>query len=395
MIADLFHAQLHAAAAFRRLIPCTDLAVIEQVFAAHIGGREVGHDDIGARQDPQFPPPGVDGSQGRGGRQQDAGVHEADDGQKMQGVLQGPGLLVPEGGGGMGDEGTDPDHVGLEFLHKKEIVQQVVDGLKGTSDHHPAADLKSDLTKIPQAAHTVFNGQVRRVQHPVVVRVYCLVPEQVALRPGPEKGLIALPGPLSDGEGHRAVGVPGPDLRDQVADPLIRIIRVLSPLQDQGPKAQPVAVFTAAKDPVPVQAVAVRLPVGPADAAVIAVVFTIVRKLDQAAQVDLPAVFPAGCLRSFLVEVSGLLPGQGLQQGPQVLPREGAVPLQPVDPVKILWIAHGLFPYPFRICRAGLSLPAVRLLRPLRALSQSPRVAAASADCWSPEAGSEVPLCEA
>ena len=58
-------------------------------------------------------------------------------------------------------------------------------------------------------------------------------------------------------------------------------IRVLAPLEDEGPEPQPVPFFAAAEDFPFGQPVALRLPVAPPDAAVEAVVFAVIGELDK------------------------------------------------------------------------------------------------------------------
>ena len=113
-----------------------------------------------------------------------------------------------------------------------------------------------------------------------------LVAEEVAVRPGVKEPLIALPGPLPQGEGHGAVGVAFLDLPNQGAEDLVGKIAVLAPLEDKGAEVQGVALLAAGQNVLRGQAVAVAVCVAPPDTAVETVVFADVADLDEAPGVD-------------------------------------------------------------------------------------------------------------
>lgn len=123
-----------------------------------------------------------------------------------------------------------------------------------------------------------------------MVRVRRLVAEQVAVCPGVIQGLVILPRHLSQGEGHGAVGVVGFDGPKEPAHAGNGKGSILAALENEGAKAQLIALGAAGENILVRQAVAVAVLVRPADAAVVAVVAAEVTDLDETAGVDLGAV---------------------------------------------------------------------------------------------------------
>ena len=123
-----------------------------------------------------------------------------------------------------------------------------------------------------------------------MVRVRRLVAEQIAVCPGVVEGLVIRPLHLPQGEGHGAVGVVGFDGPKEAAHAGNGKGPVLTALENEGAKAQPVALGAAGENILVRQAVAVTVLVRPADAAVVAVVAAEVADLDETAGVDLCAV---------------------------------------------------------------------------------------------------------
>ena len=117
-----------------------------------------------------------------------------------------------------------------------------------------------------------------------------LVPQQIAPRTGIVIALIALARFLPDRKRDAAVRMLRSNRGDQFADFVIGVIGILAALQDKCPVAERIALFAAVENLLICQAVALCMAVARADAAVIAVVFAVVRKLDQAAQKDRIAV---------------------------------------------------------------------------------------------------------
>ena len=184
--------------------------------------------------------------EGGGGRQQHLGVHQPDDGQKVEGQFDRPVFPVPEGGVLVGEEGADPDHMGPELLDKPQVGHQIFGFLIGGPDHHPASHLVSQFPQGIKALYPVVPGHFRRMELFIMGFPGCLVAEEVAVSPGLFQPPVAFPAPFSAGEGDGAVGEPSPDGCRDRTQPLVGIIRVFAPLEDEGPKPQPVPFFTAA-----------------------------------------------------------------------------------------------------------------------------------------------------
>ena len=114
--------------------------------------------------------------------------------------------------------------------------------------------------------------------------------EQIPVRAGFIEPPVACAGTLADRKGDGAVGELMPDLRDNLTEPVICEIPVLAALQDEGAEAQPISQVAAGEDVLFCQPVALCVCVAFADAAVVAVVFTVVCKFDQPADVDVMSV---------------------------------------------------------------------------------------------------------
>ena len=186
----------------------------------------------------------------------------------------------------MRDKRTDADHVGLKVLHEKDVLVDIFDRLVRGADHDAASDLKSDLLQIAQALFSVRAGKRSRMEHRVMLFVRRLVTKEISVRAGIVEALIALIGLLADRERDRAVRVRFLDLRYDLADFIVGIVRILAALKYKGLKAQLRALIAARKDLFFSKAVAARVFVAAADPAVIAVVFTVIGELDQAAKID-------------------------------------------------------------------------------------------------------------
>ena len=79
-------------------------------------------------------------------------------------------------------------------------------------------------------------------------------------------------------------------------NPFIRKVRIFAALQNNGPKSQLISLVAAGEDLLLAQAVSLRVFIPASDTAIIAVVLTVVRKLDQAAQIYLfPVNFFPNC----------------------------------------------------------------------------------------------------
>ena len=117
------------------------------------------------------------------------------------------------------------------------------------------------------------------------------MPEQIPVCAGVKICLITRSFFFPDRECHCTVRVCPLDRRHQTADLLIRKIGVFSALQDKGAESKFIPCRAAEEDLLLCEAVALGTCIAPADAAVIAVIFTVVGELDQPADIDLFSVY--------------------------------------------------------------------------------------------------------
>ena len=158
--------------------------------------------------------------------------------------------------------------------------------LSRRSHHKSAAGLIADGFQISETFPPVSKIHFRRVQTFVVIPVRSFVAQKISVRTGLKQFFVACPASFSDGKGERAVRVlffSGAEYRNQL---FISPVRIFAALQYKGAKAQTVAFFAAAKNFFRSQPVAFCICAAFADTAVIAVVFTVVGKLDQSADVN-------------------------------------------------------------------------------------------------------------
>lgn len=121
------------------------------------------------------------------------------------------------------------------------------------------------------------------------------VPQQKPVRARVKERLVALPAALPDGKRNGTFGKPRFDFTDDGAETFICKIRVLAALQNKGTKAEAVPLPAAEKDFLLLQPVALQAFICRADSAVIAVVFTVVRKLYQPSYVNsIAEMLPCG-----------------------------------------------------------------------------------------------------
>ena len=124
-------------------------------------------------------------------------------------------------------------------------------------------------------------GELRRMQLPVVRLIRGLVAKKIALRPRIKEPLIALVRPFADRERNRAVRVLRLDGADNTDKPVIVKVRVFPALQDEGAKSEPVALHAAEEYILLREPVALCLRIAPLEAAVMTVVLTVTRKFNE------------------------------------------------------------------------------------------------------------------
>ena len=117
-----------------------------------------------------------------------------------------------------------------------------------------------------------------------------LMPQQIAIRSRLKIALIARARFFTDRERYGAVGVFFLDGADDIADHVIREVRILAALQDKGAVAQRIALLAAGEDLLLAQPIALGVLVACPESAVQTIVLAVGGELDQAAQVHLVAV---------------------------------------------------------------------------------------------------------
>ena len=130
-----------------------------------------------------------------------------------------------------------------------------------------------------------------------------LVAQQIPVRAGIEKRLIRLARFFADRERDGAVGILRADAPDKSIDFFIRPPAVFAALQDERAVAEAIALFAAAQNFVLRQPVARKTSVRAADAAVVAVVFAVVRKFNDAPEEHAPS-------KAFLRKSAGKVAGK-------------------------------------------------------------------------------------
>jgi len=128
------------------------------------------------------------------------------------------------------------------------------------------------------------------VQHTVVGCIKGLVPEKIAVRPGVEEALEAFARQFSDRQRDCAVRPGGMDLGNDLRHPVLVKPAVLPALQDEGAESQIVSALAAGEDLLFCEAVADRVLITSAYAAVEAVVSAVIGKFDQPADIDIMSV---------------------------------------------------------------------------------------------------------
>jgi hypothetical protein len=197
--------------------------------------------------------------------------------------------------------------VGFQGLQKLEILQEVFRRLEGASHHKPRTHLVAYILEYKETVLAFTKAHGRRVQFAVVGLIGSFVPQKIPVGPGLEKGLVTLPASFPYGEGNGMIREFPPDSLQHREDPLVRKPRVFPSLKHKGLESQPVPHPAALEylfqgEPIPFD-----LGITATDAAVIAVVLTIVGKFHQSPEIDLLPIIALP-----------LLPGGG-KQGLQVL----------------------------------------------------------------------------
>ena len=149
-------------------------------------------------------------------------------------------------------------------------------------------------------------------------RVRSLVPEQIAVRSCVIIPLIAFPALLPDRQRYRQIRIKAFDPGYDPADPVIRIEQILPALKHNRAKPQFIALTGTGQDLFLTQTVSFCVCVGPAKAAVIAVILTEAAELDQSSQKDSLPIVLLTDLPRLSVKLLFLFLCYGLKQDPKI-----------------------------------------------------------------------------
>lgn len=156
-----------------------------------------------------------------------------------------PGASPPNGVSLCRNERADAAHGRVEGFDEFQIFCEGFGRLERRADHEAAADLKTDVLEVTQAAHSVVERHFRRVQLFVVRLVRGFVPQQIAVGARLEHGLIRLARELAERQRDRAVGELRLDAAHRAADLLHAERAVLAALHDERAEAETVALAGA------------------------------------------------------------------------------------------------------------------------------------------------------
>lgn len=158
--------------------------VVKGIFLSDGCRGEVRHYHVRPRKD-SFPVSiGLQGRDGRCGWDEGLRMHEAEDGDELEGQCDAAVRKVGEGGVVMMHEGTDADHLRAKFLDEEKIFHHMVEGLIRTSHHDAGTGLIAVLLEAAKALQPPVSGHSGRMESAVMVGVEALVAQQIAIRPG-------------------------------------------------------------------------------------------------------------------------------------------------------------------------------------------------------------------
>ena len=189
---------------------------------------------------------------------------------------------------------------------------------------------------------------------------------------------VAFAALFADGKRNGAVRVLRMDGRDDLADEIIRVKRVLAALQNERAKAEVVPLRAAGKNLLFRQTVSRHVSVIPTDATIVTVIFAVIRKLNESAHVHVRAVVRAAHL------VRGLLQrrviGIGLQNRLKFRIAEVTLLAQTVDQSVNFICGHEIPPFfKFGVAHSACGFSSVRIARivsEMRSSSVQPSISA-------------------
>ena len=174
-------------------------------------------------------------------------------------------------------------------------------------------------------------AHTRGMKFPVMSFIIGLMAEKVAVRSGPGKTPVAFKRPFPHRERDGAVRKCAVYGGNNLFQPVIRIPSVLSALQDEGAEPQLITGFTAGKNILFCQPVAVRGFIAAADAAVVTVVPAVAGEFDQPPDKNIPAIMADTDVPSFLKQIFCQFRCTVPDQAGPFIAGKRAVLFQPVD----------------------------------------------------------------
>lgn len=187
----------------------------------------------------------------------------------------------------MRNEGTDADHMRVEFVQEREVRRHRFGRLPWCAYQKSTPHLKADITQGEQAGLALLEAHGCRMKLAIVARIGCFMAQKIPICPRVEELLVDLARQFARRDRDRAIG----KARAQCADDIYeRNLRVFPALQNERAIAQVVALFATSKDLFGTQAIAAQMRIGCSDPTVIAIVLAIVRVFNEATQKYLAAI---------------------------------------------------------------------------------------------------------
>ena len=267
--------------------------VIERIVTTHLLGREIGHDDIRTRKDTPLTPSGIDGGKRCRRGQQEVGLDEAQQRQEVAAQLCRASWEVAKRRRVVRHERPNATHLWMKRLDELEVCGKLGTALVGRAHHEAGPHDKADVLEVTQAAEAMLKRETARMETGVVGRRRRLMAQKIAIGPRIKESSVALVRALAQRERDGAVRVGALNPQDERDEPRVIEQRILPSLQDEGPEAQLVPLVTTAEDLGGRQAVAPNPTVTATNAAVVAVVPTVVGYLDEPTDEDGVTKIPA------------------------------------------------------------------------------------------------------
>ena len=173
----------------------------------------------------------------------------------------------------------------MEFFNKAKIGNDVLRRLERRSDHKAASDLIADSTQRAKTVHAVTEREIRRVKLRIMLFRRGLMTQKISVCTGFKICPVALFALFTDRKCHGNIRMHLFDRTDQGDDLIVCKVRVFSALQHDRTESQIISFAHACEDLLICKAVTVAVFVTSVDPAVIAAVFTVIGKLDKAADI--------------------------------------------------------------------------------------------------------------